>query len=98
MRAYAFHSETDVPLGSFKQKLENDLSQGLNDKLSQWNNVIPSDVLGQVQEGSNQIIHDGINRFPDYANLTVEDQVVRPSISVVMPLYTGGLTTSAKNS
>ncbi len=96
VRAYAFHSETDVPLGSFKQKLENDLSQGLNDKLSQWNNVIPSDVLGQVQEGSNQIIHDGINRFPDYANLTVEDQVVRPSISVVMPLYTGGLTTSAK--
>ncbi|HFE9764909.1 TPA: TolC family protein [Acinetobacter baumannii] len=96
VRAYAFHSETDVPLGSFKQKLENDLSQGLNDKLSQWNNVIPSDVLGQVQEGSNQIIHDGINRFPNYANLTVEDQVVRPSISVVMPLYTGGLTTSAK--
>ncbi len=34
VRAYAFHSETDVPLGSFKQKLENDLSQGLNDKLS----------------------------------------------------------------
>ncbi len=96
VRAYAFHSETDVPLGSFKQKLENDLSQGLNDKLSQWNNVIPSDVLGQVQEGANQTIHDGINRFPDYANLTIEDQVVRPSISVVMPLYTGGLTSSAK--
>ena len=96
VRAYAFHSETDVPLGAFKQKLENDLSQGLNDKLSQWNNVIPSDVLGQVQEGANQTIHDGINRFPDYANLTIEDQVVRPSISVVMPLYTGGLTSSAK--
>ncbi len=83
-------------LALFKQKLENDLSQGLNDKLSQWNNVIPSNVLGQVQEGANQTIHDGINRFPDYANLTIEDQVVRPSISVVMPLYTGGLTSSAK--
>jgi hypothetical protein len=32
VRAYAFHSETDVPLRAFKQKLENDLSQGLNDK------------------------------------------------------------------
>ena len=53
-------------------------------------------MLGQVQEGANQTIHDGINRFPDYANLTIEDQVVRPSISVVMPLYTGGLTSSAK--
>jgi hypothetical protein len=54
-------------------------------------------VLGQVQEGSNQTIHDGINRFPDYANLTIEDQVVRPSISVVCR-YTGGLTTVLKNS
>ncbi|MFW1867545.1 TolC family protein, partial [Acinetobacter baumannii] len=86
VRAYDFHSQSDVPLVYYKQKLENDLSQGLKDKLSQWNNFIPSDVLGQVQEVSNQIIHDGINRFPDYANMTVEDQVFRPSISVVMPL------------
>ena len=34
--------------------------------------------------------------LPDSANVVLEDQVIRPTVSVLMPLYTGGLTSSAK--
>ncbi len=34
--------------------------------------------------------------FRDSSQITLEDQVIRPTISAMMPLYTGGLTSSAK--
>lgn len=96
VRAYKFHSEVDVPLDSFKQNLENTLSERLSDQLNQWSGTIPSDVLSNIQNGVNGVIQNGINQFPNYANLTVEDEVIRPTISLVMPIYTGGLIKSAK--
>jgi hypothetical protein len=39
-RAYAFHSETSVPLESSKRRLENSLTNGFDEKLSQWQNVL----------------------------------------------------------
>ncbi len=97
-RAYAFHSETDVPLDNFKQNLEDQLSQRVSDRMSELENAgVPSDVSQSVESGIHGIIHDGLSQFPDYANLTLEDQVFRPTVSVSMPIYTGGLTQSARN-
>lgn len=96
VRAYKFHSEVDLPLDSFKQNLENTLSQRLSEQLSQVGGVLPPDVLNTIQTGANTAISDGINQFPNYANLSIEDEVIRPTISLVMPIYTGGLIKSAK--
>ena len=98
VRAYAFHSEVDIPLKQFKDNLENTISQGVNGQISQWeaNNGLTSGSLDPLQNGINNTIHSGIGLIPDNSNVILEDQVIRPTVSVMMPLYTGGLTSSAK--
>ena len=95
-RAYAFHSETSVPLESSKRRLENSLTRNFDDKLSEWENVLPPDVIDQVSQGFDQTLNNGLNQVPNNLDVTVEDQDVRSSISMVMPLYMGGKINSAK--
>ncbi|GAB01881.1 TolC family protein [Acinetobacter sp. NBRC 100985] len=94
--AYSFHSETSVPLESSKRRLENSLTRGFDDKLSQWENVLPPDVIDQVGQGFDQVVSDGLNKVPNNVDVTIKDHDVRTSISMVMPIYTGGKITSAK--
>ncbi len=100
VRAYAFHSEVDIPLKQFKNNLENSLSQGVNGRLNEWeaNNGIdlPTGITDPLREGLNNTIHSGVGLIPDTSSVVLEDQVIRPTVSVMMPLYTGGLTRSAK--
>ncbi len=100
VRAYAFHSEVDIPLKQFKNNLENSLSQGVNGRLNEWeasNGVdLPAGITDPLREGLNNTIHSGVGLIPDTSNVILEDQVIRPTVSVMMPLYTGGLTRSAK--
>ncbi|ENW04303.1 TolC family protein [Acinetobacter beijerinckii] len=95
-RAYSFHSETSVPLESSKRRLENSLTRGFDDKLSQWDNVLPPEVIDQVSQGFDQVVSDGLNKVPNNLDVTIEDHDVRTSISMVMPLYVGGKINSAK--
>ncbi|MCP0916884.1 TolC family protein [Acinetobacter indicus] len=100
VRAYAFHSEVDIPLKQFKNNLENSLSQGVNGRLNEWeasNGVdLPAGITDPLREGLNNTIHSGVGLIPDTSNVVLEDLVIRPTVSVMMPLYTGGLTRSAK--
>lgn len=95
-RAYSFHSETSVPLESSKRRLENSLTRGFDDKLSQWENVLPPEVIDQVGQGFDQTVNEGLNKVPNNLDVTVKDHDVRTSVSMVMPLYTGGKISSAK--
>lgn len=98
-RAYKFHAETDVPLGQFKQNLEDQLTQRTSDGIDQIGGKIgiPSNVIDQINTNVAGSIQESVNKFPDYAALTLDDEVFRSSISVTMPIYTGGLIQSAKN-
>jgi len=100
VRAYSFHSEVDIPLKQFKNNLENSLSQGVNGRLNEWeasNGVdLTAGITDPLREGLNNTIHSGVGLIPDTSNVVLEDQVIRPTVSVMMPLYTGGLTRSAK--
>ncbi|MCH7336059.1 TolC family protein [Acinetobacter sp. NIPH 2699] len=95
-RAYSFHSETSVPLESSKRRLENSLTRGFDDKLSQWENVLSPEVIDQISQGFDQTVNDGLNQVPNNLDVTLKDHDVRTSISMVMPLYTGGKISSAK--
>ena len=98
VRAYAFHNEIDVPLNSLKNNLDNTLTQGVNNQIDQWQNTsgIPSGVTDTLKDGVGNVIDRGIGLIPNEATLNLDDQVVRPTVSVFMPIYTGGLTSSAK--
>ena len=64
VRAYAFHSEVDIPLKQFKNNLENSLSQGVNGRLNEWeasNGVdLPAGITDPLREGLNNTIHSGV--------------------------------------
>ena len=93
VRAYAFHNELDVPLGALKNNLEQTLSNGINNKIDE---NLPSDVADPLKDALQQPIRDGVGLIPDSSQVVLDDQVIRPTVSVIMPLYTGGLTSSAK--
>ena len=97
IRAYAFHNELDVPLGALKNNLEHTLTDGVATKIDEWQNTYPNlgDLSG-LEQGIDQTIHKGVGLIPNSSQITLEDQVIRPTISAMMPLYTGGLTSSAK--
>lgn len=99
VRAYKFHAETDIPLDGVKNNLEQTLSYGVNEKVDQWQTQqnIPNTITDPLKEGLNQGIHNGIGLIPDGANVVMEDETIRPTVSVMMPIYTGGLTTTTKN-
>ncbi|WP_413351139.1 TolC family protein [Acinetobacter zhairhuonensis] len=98
VRAYAFHNEVDVPLNSLKNNLDNTLTTGVNNQIDQWqnNSGIPSGVTNTLKDSVGNVIDRGIGLIPNEATLNLDDQVVRPTVSVFMPIYTGGLTSSAK--
>lgn len=98
VRAYAFHNEVDVPLNSLKNNLDNTLTQGVNNQIDQWqnNSGIPSGVTDSLKDGVGNVIDRGIGLIPNEATLNLDDQVVRPTVSIFMPIYTGGLTSNAK--
>ncbi|WP_139851599.1 TolC family protein [Acinetobacter pullicarnis] len=95
VRAYAFHSQVDVPLEKFKNNLDNNLSQNINNQIDQSGNI-PNDIQGPIKAGIGQAIHDGVGMIPNKANISLEDQVIRPTVSVMMPIYTGGITSTTK--
>ncbi len=98
VRAYAFHNELDIPLGAVKNNLEQSLSDGVNNKIDEWQNANPNigGLADPLRDGLNQTIHNGVGLIPDESQVVLDDQVIRPTVSVMMPLYTGGLTSSAK--
>ena len=72
----------------------------MNGRLNEWeasNGVdLPAGITDPLREGLNNTIHSGVGLIPDTSNVVLEDQVIRPTVSVMLPLYTGGLTRSAK--
>ncbi len=94
VRAYAFRNELDIPLGAVKNNLEQSLTNGLNNKIDEFN--LDQAIADPLKESLKQPIQDGVGLIPDSSNVVLRDEVIRPTISVMMPLYTGGLTRSAK--
>ena len=93
VRAYAFHNELDLPLGALKNNLEQSLTDGVNNRIDELNLGGLADPL---KNSLRQPIQNGVGLIPDSSHVVLDDQVIRPTVSVMMPLYTGGLTSSAK--
>ncbi len=49
-----------------------------------------------IKDSLQQPIRDGVGLIPHSSQVVLDDQVIRPTVSVMMPLYTGGLTSNAK--
>lgn len=99
LRSYAYRTELDLPLDSLKGSLQNSLVSGANSKIDQWQQNTPGITQPEadaLKDTIGQGIKDGIGLIPNSSEVTLKDEVTRPTVSVIMPIYTGGLTTSAK--
>ncbi|MBF7682682.1 TolC family protein [Acinetobacter sp. B5B] len=100
VRAYAFRAEQDVPLTNIKNNINQSVSQNLNRQISTVGSQLGmnSDAIAQISQIGDQNIADGINNLiPDQTNVVVKDHDIRPTVSVIMPLYTGGIISATKN-
>lgn len=100
VRAYAFRAEQNIPLTTLKNNINQSISQNLNSQISTVGSQlgINPDAIAQISQTADQNISDGINNLiPDQTNLVVKDHDIRPTISIIMPLYTGGLISATKN-
>ncbi|MEB3766242.1 TolC family protein [Acinetobacter sp. MD2] len=97
-RAYAFKSETTVPLDGVKNNLRNSISQGVSNQLSGLQDPLnlSKEDIDAINNGTSQAINSGVNLIPDTADVTVKDHTFIPTVSVMMPLYTGGLIRSTQ--
>ncbi|MCF9035448.1 TolC family protein [Acinetobacter nectaris] len=99
VRAYSFRAEQNISLTSVKNNINQSISQNLNSQISNVGSQlgINADAISQISQAADQNISDGINNLiPDQTNVVVKDHDIRPTISVIMPLYTGGLISSTK--
>ena len=98
VRAYAFRSETNVPLDKTKQNIQNSISQGLNNQMSDIQSQLglSSEAINTINQGTQQAVNSGVNLIPDNVDVTVKDHAITPTVSVMMPLYTGGLVTTTQ--
>ena len=83
VRAYAFRNELDIPLGALKNNLEQSLTNGLNNKIDEFN--LAANIANPLKEGLQQPIHAGVGLIPDTSKVVLEDQVIRPTVSMMMP-------------
>lgn len=93
VRAYAFHNELDIPLGGRQKQLRAvAVTNGVNSKIDEWQNSNPNlgGLADPLKEGLNQTIHDGVGLIPDEYQVALNDQVIRPTVSIMMPLYQAG--------
>lgn len=89
VRAYSYHQELEVPLGGIKNNLEQTLRNNVQWLGGNSNTAVIKDEIGQS-------IQDGVGLIPNAYQLNLDNQVVQPTISMMIPLYTGGLISSTK--
>ena len=95
VRAISYHTRVDVPLETLKNNLSQGLVDNVNNKIDQLPGLDPN-VANDLKGLSQQGISEGVGLIPNSYDMTLKDHMVRPTISMIMPIYTGGLTTSTK--
>lgn len=98
--AYAYHLNTRVPLDSVKNNISQNLTQTITQQIDQLGGSlgVGTEALSQIGQNANQSIQQSVDQLiPNSTNITLERQNIRPSISVIMPLYTGGLIRSTQH-
>ncbi|MEB3753463.1 TolC family protein [Acinetobacter sp. MD2(2019)] len=90
---YSFRTESSIPLNSVKDSIKNSFSQGLTNQLSDVQSQLglSDEAVKAINSGTQEAVGRGVNLIPNNVDVTVKDHGFTPSISMIMPLYTGGL-------
>lgn len=99
VRAISYRADLNVPLADAKKGIGQGIITNVNQNINQWanQNGIPSQDSDVIKQLAADGIKDGIGLIPNSYDTTLKDEMIRPSVSMIMPIYTGGITTSTKN-
>lgn len=87
VHAVHYQQHADVPLDGFNQHA--------NARLQQLS--LGLEHATQTQPASTTVASNTLHRLPHQASFDVRGTSIRPSLSVSMPIYTGGLIAASKN-
>jgi outer membrane protein TolC len=96
-RAIKYRSDISVPLSNIKSASENAANQALQQGLSNAPVSIPADVANQITSSFSNSLSGLLDRLPNSSNFVIESSMFRPTVSAVMPIYSGGSITAAQN-
>ena len=89
LHAFSLHQNSSVPLDNLKAQTE----QHLNAQFGQRFGNEPTHLLGSLHTSA----HQAIANLPSHQDVKIRHHGITPSITAVMPLYTGGVIDSTKN-
>lgn len=98
VHAVHYQQHADIPLDSLNNKVSSQLNEQANTHLKQIGQLgLDSTTQAQLQAGTQALVANTLNRLPNQASFDARGTTIRPSLSVAMPIYTGGLIDASKN-
>ena len=95
--AIKYRTEVDIPLNNIKASSENAANQAFQQSLNSLPLPLPDPVNNFLSNQFSGAVSGLIDQIPDSRNVVVNDKLFRPTISAVMPLYTGGTIKAAQH-
>ncbi len=95
--AIKYRTEVDIPLNNIKANSENAANQAFQQSLNSLPVPLPDPVNNFLSNQFSGAVSGLIDQIPNSRNVVVNDKLFRPTISAVMPLYTGGTIEAAQN-
>lgn len=97
VHALAYRQSVQVPLTGVVNHAQERIQSQLQNHMSHILQLgLNTDTTNQLTHGAQELAYRTLERLPDSLNLHSKDAMIRPAISISMPLYTGGLIRSAK--
>ena len=94
--AMKYRTEVDVPLNNIKATSENAANQAFQQSLNSLPVPLPEPVNNFLSNQFSGAVSGLIDQIPNSSNVVINDKLFRPTISAVMPLYTGGTIEAAQ--
>ena len=95
--AIRYRTEVDIPLSELKNTSEIVANQAFQQSINNLPVPLPDSVSGLLSNRFNGAVSGIVNQIPDSTNVVIKDKLFRPTISALLPLYTGGLIDAAQS-
>lgn len=95
--AIKYRTEVDIPLSDVKATGENAANQAFAQSLNNLPVPLPDNVSNFLSNRFSTAVSGLFDQIPNSSNVVINDKLFRPTISAVMPIYTGGSIQAAQN-
>ena len=92
-----YRTEFDIPLADLKSTSSVVANQAFQQSLNSLPTPLPDAASALLSNRFNGAVSGILNQIPNSTNVVVKDKLFRPTISALVPVYTGGLIDAAQS-